>query len=241
MSDALILKTGDVFPDLAKSEGDFADWIGAGLGLPAGQLRLLDPRTGAPLPPVSEVAGVVITGSPDMVTDAPSWHEPACEWLRSLVRDAVPVLGICYGHQLLAHAFGGEVGWNPLGREVGTVEVRKTQAADGDELLAPLPAAFPAHTSHRQSVIRLPGEAVPLAESDRDPVQAFRIGERAWGVQFHPEFREAVMHAYVRRNRDGIVADELDPEEIHANVRPSDAGRVLERFGEWLAGRNARA
>ena len=69
------------------------------------------------------LAAVVVTGAHDMVPEHALWSETASAWLRELVGRQVPTLGICYGHQLLAHALGGEVGYHPRGSEVGTVSV----------------------------------------------------------------------------------------------------------------------
>ncbi|NIQ10109.1 MAG: glutamine amidotransferase, partial [Gammaproteobacteria bacterium] len=72
--------------------------------------------------------------------------------------------------------------------EVGTVEVRLRPEAQDDRLFQTLPARFPVHATHSQSVLALPPGAVHLAENDFDPHHAMRIGSCAWGVQFHPEY-----------------------------------------------------
>src|SRR5690348_8631928 len=77
-----------------------------------------------------DIAGVVVTGSHSMVSHREPWSERAAQWLAGVVEsDRVPVLGICYGHQLLAHALGGEAGDHPAAIEIGTVQVRTTEAA----------------------------------------------------------------------------------------------------------------
>jgi GMP synthase (glutamine-hydrolysing) len=231
----VILKTGSAREEIPVT-GDFEDWIAAGLRLPAAAVRVVDVRAETPLPDPGAVTGVVITGSPGNVTDRPPWLEPACAWVRALLAADVPVLGICFGHQLIAHALGGEVDWNPAGYEIGTVDVEKLPAADGDPLLCDLPRPFPAHEAHHQTVRRLPGRATVLARSAGDPVQAFRAGS-AWGVQFHPEFTEDTMRAYVR-DRAGVVREQgRDPEALLAAVRPSPAGEVLARFARLAAER----
>jgi GMP synthase (glutamine-hydrolysing) len=133
-----IIKTGDTLPVLRERHGDFEDWIARGLagqGLP---VRTIDPRQGANWPAPAQIAGVVVTGSPAMVTDRADWSERTAAWLAQLVEEEVPVLGICYGHQLLAHALGGTVGRHPQGIEIGTVTVECADAARGDALLGAL-------------------------------------------------------------------------------------------------------
>jgi len=225
----IILKTGSVRDEVPVT-GDFEEWIAAGMGVPAEAVRVVRPEAGA-LPDPAGITGVVITGSRGNVTDRQPWLEPAAAWIRGLLAAEVPVLGICFGHQLIAHALGGQVDRNPAGYEIGTVDVEKLPASDGDPLLGPLPSPFPAHEVHHQAVRRLPDGAVTLARSAGDPVQAFRAGS-AWGVQFHPEFTDETMRAYVREEAAALRGEGRDPEAILAAVRPSPAGSVLARFAQ---------
>src|SRR5690606_38861481 len=108
------------------------------------------------------------------------------------------VLGVCYGHQLLAHALGGRVDDHPAGREVGTVELELDAAGEGDALFGATPAKFRAHATHRQSVLELPPGATVLARSAHDPHHAVRYAPTAWGLQFHPEFSVGIMRGYLQ-------------------------------------------
>lgn len=123
-----------------------------------------------------------------MVSERLPWSEAAAAWLRDAVALGLPILGVCYGHQLLAHALGGRVDYHASGREIGTVAIERLPAAADDALLAAAPARFVAHASHQQSVLELPAGAVVLARSAHDPHHAVRYAPRAWGLQFHPEF-----------------------------------------------------
>ena len=196
-----IIKTGDTLPAQRARHGDFEDWIAGGLNqAPASTqlaLQTLDARTATAWPQPGQIAGVVVTGSPAMVTDREPWSERTAAWLASVVTARVPVLGICYGHQLLAHALGGEVAHHPDGVEIGTVTVARHAASEADPLLGDLPEHFPAQAVHWQSVRRLPPGAVLLAGNDFEPHHAFRVGRNAWGVQFHPEFSDEALRAYL--------------------------------------------
>lgn len=229
MPDLVIVKVGDSFPELAREIGDFEDWVAAGLGQRA---LVADPRAGDALP--AEVAGVVITGSHEMVTDKAEWSERTAAWLAGLVARQVPVLGICYGHQLLAHALGGEVAYHPGGMEIGTVSVALTEAARSDRLFGDLPGRFAVQVIHGQSVRRLPQGAVHLAGNGFEPHQAFRVGPCAWGVQFHPEFDDRAMRGYVDH-----MADELpDAPALAAAIRPTpEAASLLPAFAAIVAER----
>ena len=112
----LVLKLGDTLPALKARKGDFEDWIVAGLGVAREDVRVVDVPRGDPLPDASDHDGIIITGSEAMVTERREWSERTADWLRKAVGRGPAVLGICYGHQLLAHALGGVVGNNPRGR-----------------------------------------------------------------------------------------------------------------------------
>ena len=224
----MIVLAGRTFPAISAKQGDFDDWIARGLGDSVPQVRI-DARVATELPTPHALAGVVVSGSHAMVSHRESWSERLGQWMRACVEARVPVLGICYGHQLLAHAFGGRVDDLPGGPEVGTKRIRLNQDARKDPLMEGLPAIFPAQLVHYQSVLELPHEAVLLASSDAEPNQAFRIETCGWGVQFHPEFSPEAMRGYLGEmsaTLDGAQALASQVESTHA------ACSVLERFAE---------
>lgn len=223
----LIVAAGHTFDDIRAAQGDFDDWIARGLGDALPQLRTDAQREAAALPEPATLAGVVVSGSHAMVSHREPWSEQLAQWMRRCIDAQVPVLGICYGHQLLAHAFGGEVNDLPDGPEVGTHAITLAPAAQGDALLAGLPVRFPAQLVHYQSALRLPAGATLLASSALEPHQAFRVGECAWGVQFHPEFSADAMRGYLTHvNATRDAASQLD-----GTVAPTpDAASVLARF-----------
>ncbi|WKZ92902.1 glutamine amidotransferase [Chimaeribacter arupi] len=144
-------------------------------------------------------SGVIITGSGAMVTDRLAWSEWAAGWLRQAIEIALPVFGVCYGHQLLADALGGEVGYHPQGIECGTKRLERLPGAEHDPLCATLPAHFTANLIHSQTVLVPPPGAQVLARSEHDPHQILRFNATTFGTQFHPEFNGAVMKSYLRR------------------------------------------
>lgn len=192
----MVVQPGQKLDSLAAVPGDFSDWILAGMGLGPAKVPVLRPQLGDALPAAAEVEAAVITGSSAMVTERAPWMLATEAWLRELVALQRPVLGICFGHQLLAQALGGRVGDNPQGIEVGTVITRLTAAGRDDALFAGWPAEAPVQASHQQSVLDLPSGAVRLAASAQDPHHAFRVGRCAWGVQFHPEFDARIVAGY---------------------------------------------
>jgi len=111
-----IVKTGTTFPDTQKEFGDFDAWIRAGLEKAKADIHVLDVRREGPVPllPVARAcAGIVITGSHAMVTERHPWSVQLEKWVPFLLESRVSLLGICYGHKLLAQAVGGRVEIHP--------------------------------------------------------------------------------------------------------------------------------
>jgi GMP synthase (glutamine-hydrolysing) len=232
MNPLLVIKTGSAMPELTARRGDFEHWIAAAVAPLA--TRVVDVVSGEPLPRPEDVSGVIVTGSSAMVSDREAWSECTADWLRGAVATDRPVLGICYGHQLLAHAFGGRVGRNPRGREVGTIDV--TFRVAGDPLLDFLPVRARFQASHVESVLELPPGIRPLAWSRLDPHHALRFGRVAWGVQFHPEFDADVSRSYVSTRRDELADEGLDPDTILAGCGDAPHGTaLLARFAALVA------
>jgi len=228
----LIVKTGETLSSISPRRGDFEAWIGGALGLAEEDLEVVCVYRGEDLPEASDISGVVVTGSPAMVSAREPWSERTAAWLPQAMQAGRPVLGICYGHQLLAHGLGGEVGRNPRGREIGTVKVR-LEGAEDDALLGGLPAELVVHATHLESVLSLPEGAVRLAHNDADPHHAFRIGERTWGVQFHPEFDADVMRGYIVGRRADLEAEGIDADRLLEEAVDSPHGdAILARFAE---------
>ena len=225
----LIVQTGAAPAEVRARFGDFPDWFTHALG--GNGTRTVRVDTGGRLPPPDEVNAAVITGSAAMVSEHLPWSEATAGWLREAADSGAALLGVCYGHQLLAHAFGGGVDYHPDGREIGTIEVDTLPSARDDALFGKVIGRHPAQATHEQSVLELPRGAVRLASSAHDPNQAVRYRPRVWGVQFHPEFSADVMRAYIRLREAHLRDEGLDPDALEAGVAPSpELGRLLLAF-----------
>lgn len=242
MKPLLVVKTGSAVAAVRERRGDFEEWIEAGLSLTETSVETASIFEGDALPDPETLSAVVITGSSAMVSEREVWSETCAAWLPGVVDAGVPTLGICYGHQLLAHALGGEVGPNPNGREIGMVEVDLQVARElGDRLLGSFAARERFHATHVESVLALPTGSTRLASNAVDPNHAFRIGgptSAVWGVQFHPEFDADVMRGYLDARRDVLAAEAIDADARIAEARETPAGSaLLQRFGAIVEGK----
>jgi len=172
--------------------------------------------------------GIIVTGSPLSVTEKAPWM---LELGDDLLRSDIPVLGVCFGHQLLARAAGGEVVVNPRGREIGTVTVKLTPAGRRDPLFAWASGAeIEVQATHLDAVDPLPPGATILASNENCAVQAYRLSETVAGVQFHPELWAEAMKDLILSRKEKLAAEGRDVPALVASVHEVAAGRILEAF-----------
>jgi GMP synthase-like glutamine amidotransferase len=144
---------------------------------------------GAEIPPLAGYDALMVLGGPMDV-----WQEEQHPWLvreKAAIRQWVnekraPFLGVCLGHQLLADALGGKVKLMSE-PEIGVLEVKLTEAGRSAPLFEEMPPVFPVLQWHNAEVSELPANAVRLAESAQCPIQAFKVGGKAYGIQYHVE------------------------------------------------------
>lgn len=234
----LIIKAGETLPHLYRQRGDFEDWVMAPLAKARLDFTMLAPYKEALPSTPTDFAGVIITGSHAMVTDRETWSEQTAAWIPRVIDAGVPLLGICYGHQLLAHAMGGLVENLPGGIELGTVTITLTGEAGEDPLFKGLPRHMQVHASHTQTVAQLPPGAILLAAGDDEPHHAFSLGPCAWGVQFHPEFDAEIMKTYVHAFSDLMRTHGQDPIRALKKIMETPLStRLLNRFVEIAVSR----
>lgn len=173
---------------------------------------------GDPIPPdLDNVTGVVSLGGPQNVGDpedkAP-WMARELEFLREAHERSIPVVGICLGAQMVAAALGGQVG--PMEQpEIGFHTIRLTPAGHTETMLAGIAWDSLQFCHHGQEVKQLPGAAVALASSKRCKIQAFKVGMRTYGIQYHFEADQPIIRRLVAEARDdlhraGYTEDEID-------------------------------
>ena len=212
----------------------YARWLA---DLPAVTLE----RVGAENDPVSAVHGdldgVVVSGSPrDAWSDDPVNHT-LMDLVRVCEQRDLPFLGVCYGHQILARAWGGTVARHPGGLELGNTPVTLTDAGRACPLFEGIPARFDVLSSHVDAVLQLPPDAELLVEGAFTSCQGFRRGARQFGVQFHPEtdpdtlrflwsVRRDLWRPQVSFDLDARL-DGLQPTPIAANILRNFATHIV--------------
>lgn len=233
----LIIQAGTPSNDLREREGDVPDWFQKALELQTDAVDVVRVFEGEvlPKPGVHQVA--IITGSWAMVTDRLDWSEATANWIRAAMEVHMPLFGVCYGHQLMAHALGGKVDYHPAGLEVGCQEVEVLPGAADDPLVGTLPSRFDAHLTHLQTVLVPPPDAVVLAKSAFDPHQIVRYGPNAISTQFHPEFTPGISAACVLRRADMLRNEGRDPEAMLVNLHETPVALgLLRRFVRTYVG-----
>ncbi len=223
---------------MAAKRGEFFGWLRQGVGdvwkRHWREVDLRDETVALPAP--SEAAGFIVTGSACSVTERAPWMLRAEAWLRDAVAKNTPVLGICFGHQLLGQALGGRVAKNPRGREIGTTRMTLRPTASADPLFEGLAREIIVNMTHVDTVAELPPGATVLAETSLEAHAAFRVGS-AWGVQFHPEIDGDVMRGYLLARREVIEQEGLPHARLLAETADTpEATRVLQRFASVVAG-----
>ncbi len=224
----LILRTGDAIGELVERRGEFARWIRETVA--DGGVHVwseVDARFQAP--PEGGFDAIIITGSAASVTERATWMIRAEAWLRARVDEGVPILGICFGHQLLAQALGGRVTKNPAGREIGTV--RASRSDDDDPLFRGLPRDLTLNATHVDTVHDLPAGARPLLTTKQERHAAYALKTHVWGVQFHPEIDGDIMRGYVDARAHVLRSEGIDTDGLRASCTDTPHGvQILKNF-----------
>ena len=223
----LFIKLGEAPPSVKARHRDFEHWFANRMGISPDRLQIVDATRAQTLPDPRRGSAVIIPGSSSMVTDPDRGSLRVMHWLEQPLKHAVPILGVCYGHQLLAHMLGGKVANNAEGRRIGTKVVRQLPGASDHALFANLPARMLVQVSHDQRIIEPPPCAKLLAETEGDPFTAFAAETNAYGVQFHPEVTHRIMDSYIAARAQQIRRSGMQPQEVRKTIRESRHGEQL--------------
>ncbi len=178
-----------------------------------------------------DIDGIIITGSSKEVYDNEVWIQSLEKFINRARTQNIPILGVCFGHQIIAQASGGKVMKNPKGREVGTKNVQLTQYGKTDPLFAGLSSTIDVQESHQSVVVQLPQNAQLLAENVFG-IQAFRLqNEPTWGVQFHPEVTPETLKKVVTFRKSVLESEGIDTDVCMREIGPTpESKQILQNF-----------
>lgn len=217
--------------DFAARHGSYADmfirWLAP--ALPEASFAVQDVTAPGPLPRPGEHDGYLVTGSRAGAYEGLEWMAPLTRLLQGLRDARVPVAGVCFGHQIMAQAYGGRVEKSPAGWVIGRHDHRPTPA--GARLWGAEP--FASLSFHQDQVTALPPGAEVLAANERSPFGGLGYPFPALSVQFHPEF----LPAHVTDTFDGPDAG-MVPAGVAAGARASlpgalDGARIAAGFAQF--------
>jgi GMP synthase (glutamine-hydrolysing) len=237
----LLIKAGDLANPVRRVHGDYDRWFHDALGGDGVRYRTVHAHLGERLPHSAALDAVIVTGSPLSVTELAPWMRRTADWLLAAGDRGLPILGVCFGHQLLAHAHGVKVRKSPQGREIGTIRVRLTAAGRSDPLFAGLDPELTVQATHEDEAAELPASAVLLGTNAACAIQAFGVGSNVRAVQFHPELSPAGMRAIIQARAEkleteAVARGDIAGEKVRrllAGIAPSPQGpRLLRNFVE---------
>ena len=229
-----ILATGHTRGELAAEHGEYWTMFERMLGAAAPDFAFETVAVvdGAPLPAPEACDGWLVTGSRHGVYDDLPWIEPLKAFLRAARAAGRPIIGVCFGHQILAEAFGGRAEKSDRGWGVG---VHDYEVLHRPGWMADAPARIAFQALHQDQVTEAPEDATLLARSGFCPVGMLAYGDperpEAISIQLHPEFDAEVAGDILRARRGAAIPPEATDPALETIERPVDAAR----FAAWVA------
>lgn len=217
-----ILQTGDAPEDLRTTEGDYPDMFQrllAGRGFEFRTWRVMDLQ----FPTDEEQAeGWLITGSRHGVYEDHAFIPPLEAFIRDAYNAHVPLVGICFGHQIVAQALGGRVEKHPGGWSVGPTDYRF-----GDEVLT-------LNAWHQDQVVQVPEGAEVIADSDFCANAALVYDDHILTVQAHPEFPDSFIDGLIRTRGQGVVPDPLLHQAKARMGQPNGSATLADHIADFF-------
>jgi len=220
-----LLECDDVVGRFPGVQGGYREMFAA--LLPGISFRFYEAHRGSLPASPTECDAWLCTGSKYSVYDQDAWIDKLAGFIREIAQSGRPFVGICFGHQMLAHAMGGEVAKASQGWGVGMLPVEMLRQ---EPWMEPRRSEIRIQHMHQDQVQKLPPDSVLLGRSPHCEVGMFRVGERMLGIEGHPEFTAAFGGALIRARRDKIGAPRAQ-EALESLEQPAD-GPVV---GRWIA------
>lgn len=230
-----ILQCDDVRQDLQPAHGNYPAMFEQLLHHVDSKLELVFYRAlDGELPSDADECDVYMTtGSRFSVNDDLPWIPPLLDFIRSLYTRHKKLVGICFGHQLIAKALGGDVIQAPQGWGVGVATHSLLALPRGVNGAATVPESLSLVVSHQDQVVTLPQNSVVLAGSDFCPYAMMQVGDHFLGIQGHPEFSKPYSRDLMLARKDILPAEVLD-DGLTSLEKPADSERVTRWMLEFL-------
>ena len=222
-----ILKVDSVRSEFVDEFGDYPDMFRQLLlqANPTLQISVFDVQRGE-IPKPDHCDGYLITGSRDSVYDDLPWIPPLIEFVAKLRDQKIKLAAICFGHQLVAHFFGGKVGPAKAGWAVG---VHTSDIVASRSWMTPEVASLNLLSSHKDQVLELPSDASVYASNEFCPIAGFTVGDHTLTIQGHPEFQPGYSEQLMTF-RKNLLGEQVYEEGIASLNQPVDQALM----GKWL-------
>ena len=206
MKKVVILSAGPGLPEIVKLYGHSSEWIPDLLSSNNLEFNVKNVYNNDKCS-IDDGDVWIITGSKYSVYDNVSWINNLVDFVKVLIKHKKPILGICFGHQVIAKSIGADVIKNPLGWELGSYRINLTDQGLNHKLFSGLKNNDIVYESHQDIVVSLPSDVSILADTEKS-IQSFQYNDNVFGVQFHPEFSWKVTRMLMDlRIAKGITVD----------------------------------
>ena len=222
------IRTSETEPPFRQKFGDMLEVFARLLNSEELELVGIDGYLGQ-LPAVDSLDGYLIPGALESADSATGWVRDLRRFVRQLAITRIPVVGVCFGQQIIAQALGGAVAPCANGWQVGVTDVRWQQTPTGC-VTPPTGGQTRLYVCHSQEIVALPPDARCIASSDLSRIEAFVVGGSMLGVQGHPEFTCEVAEYYLAKNDI-----ELSPSVVAESRRSLQNGTDHGEIGSMLA------
>lgn len=214
------------------------------LGLQKSQFFIIDASKGK-FPASKEYQGIIIGGSLEGPVSGREkvWMKKTYEFIREIIRQKIPLLGVCGGHQFIARALGEKVIYNPKGMELGTLPITLTKEGMKDPLFRGIPKKFYAQIIHKCIVKKVNPKWKLLAFSKLCKIQAAVINKRTRIIQFHPESSDIHMRIIAKLEkeryiREGLTTEKEFKEFLSSIAKTPQAAKILKNFLKYFVLKN---
>lgn len=224
-----ILQTDSVLDGLQERFGDYPEMFSALFTAEDPSIRITTYDVQRSLPTTLDCDAYLITGCKLSVYDDHSWIRELAVFVAQAIQAKKKILGICFGHQLIAHFFGGLVAPAPVGWAVGVQTCKVVQKlpwmGDGHQV----PDQLYLVSSHKDQVQQLPDSAQVFASSDLCPVSGFTLGDQVLTIQGHPELNTQYSEALMGVRRE-LLGEDVYQAGVESLTTPPDA----QLFTRWM-------